>query len=91
MQKLQVFTTDGSINKIYFDAFSEFQIGPPVIGTILKQMNVGFDCQVEALMRLDSLDMTDDHRRQIQQRAAGSEAQYILITHGTGGMVETAS
>jgi len=88
MQKLQIFTTGGTIDKVYFDALSEFQIGPPVIGTILKQMNVGFDYQVEALMHLD---MTDDHRRQIQQRAAGSEAQYILITQGTCGMVETAS
>ena len=91
MQKLQIFTTGGTIDKVYFDALSEFQIGPPVIGTILKQMNIGFDYQAEALMRLDSLDMTDDHRRHIQQRAAGSEAQYILITQGTGGMVETAS
>ena len=91
MQKLQVFTTGDSIDKIYFDALSEFQIGPPGIDTILKQMNIGFDYQAEALMRLDSLDMTDDHRRQIQQRAAGSEAQYILINHGTDGMVKTAS
>lgn len=91
MQKLQIFTTGGTIDKLYFDALSEFQIGPPVIDAILKQMGVGFDYKFDSLMHLDSLDMNDDHRRQIRQSVADSEAQHILITHGTDGMVETAS
>ncbi len=90
MLQLQIFTTGGTIDKVYFDALSEFQIGEPVIDSILKQMNVGFNYQVEALMRLDSLDMTDDNRGHIQRSVARSEAQHILITHGTDGMVETA-
>ena len=90
MDKLQIFTTGGTIDKLYFDALSEFQIGPPVIDSILKQMNVGFDYQIDELMRLDSLDMTDEDRRQIQTQVCESEAQHILIMHGTDGMVETA-
>ena len=70
--KLHILTTGGTIDKIYFDALSEFQIGEPVIGGILASMNVGFEVQVEELMRLDSLDMTDDHRRQIQKAVAAS-------------------
>ena len=88
--KLQIFTTGGTIDKIYFDALSEFQIGEPVIGGLLEQMNVGFDYQVDELMRLDSLDMTDQHRRKIQQQVTEVDTQYILIVHGTDGMVETA-
>jgi L-asparaginase len=88
--KLQVFTTGGTIDKIYFDALSEFQIGEPCIGGLLERMNVGFDYQVDELMRLDSLDMTDKHRQKIQQRVASADAEYILILHGTDGMVETA-
>ena len=90
MHKLHVFTTGGTIDKLYFDALSEFQIGDPVIGDIFKQMNVGFDYQVDELMRRDSLDMTDEDRRQIQTQVCRSEARHILIMHGTDGMVETA-
>ena len=90
MRKLHIFTTGGTIDKLYFDALSEFQIGGPVIGGILQQMNVGFDYQVDELMRRDSLDMTDEDRRQIQTQVCESEAQHILIMHGTDGMVETA-
>ena len=88
--QLQVFTTGGTIDKIYFDALSEFQIGEPIVADMLQQMHVGFEYSVESLLRLDSLDMTDDHRRQIRQAVADSEADKILITHGTDGMVETA-
>ena len=88
MQTLQIFTTGGTIDKQYFDALSDFQIGDSVVGRILQQMNVGFDYQVDELMRLD---MTDDDCRQIQARVSDAEAQHILIMHGTDGMVETAS
>jgi L-asparaginase len=90
MKKLQIFTTGGTVDKIYFDALSEFQIGDPVVGPILESMNVGFEFCVDELMRLDSLDMTDQHRQIIQQRVRDSDAEYILIMHGTDGMVETA-
>ncbi len=90
MKKLQIFTTGGTLDKIYFDALSEFQIGDPVVGPILESMNVGFEFCVDELMRLDSLDMTDEHRQIIQQRVSDSDAEYILIMHGTDGMVETA-
>ena len=91
MKKLQIFTTGGTVDKIYFDALSEFQIGNPVVGPILERMNVGFEFCVDELMRLDSLDMTDQHRQIIQQRVSDSDAEHILIMHGTDGMVETAS
>ncbi len=90
MRKLHVFTTGGTIDKLYFDALSEFQIGDPIIGGILQQMNVGFVYQVDELMRRDSLDMTDEDRRHIQTQVCESQAQHILIMHGTDGMVETA-
>ena len=90
MKKLQIFTTGGTLDKMYFDALSEFQIGDPVVGPILESMNVGFEFCVDELMRLDSLDMTDEHRQIIQQRVSDTDAEYILIMHGTDGMVETA-
>ena len=91
MKTLQIFTTGGTVDKVYFDALSEFQIGDPVVGGILESMNVGFEVSVDELMRLDSLDMTDKNRQIIQQRVGDSDAEHILIMHGTDGMVDTAS
>ena len=87
---VDILTTGGTIDKIYFDKKSTYEIGEPVVGALLKAMNVGFEFDVEALMKLDSLDMTHAHRAQLLARVEASTAQYILITHGTDGMVATA-
>ena len=41
MDKLRIFTTGGTIDKIYFDAKSEYEVGEPQIGEILREMGVG--------------------------------------------------
>ena len=87
---LDILTTGGTLDKIYFDAKSEFEAGDPVVGSLLEKMGVGFEFSVDQLMRIDSLDMTDEHRRIIFDRVASSESGYVLITHGTDGMVKTA-
>jgi len=79
-----------SIDKIYFDDKSDFQVGDPVIGELLSTMQVGFDFTVESALRKDSLDMTDDDRALIRQRVEQCSEEYVLITHGTDGMVKTA-
>ncbi|MDG2145255.1 MAG: asparaginase, partial [Porticoccaceae bacterium] len=65
MKQLVIFTTGGTIDKVYFDAASEFQVGHPVIGDLLKRINVEFEVFVHQLMRIDSLDMTDVDRKAI--------------------------
>ena len=62
MKKLLVVTTGGTIDKIYFDDMSDYQIGEPLIGQILDHLKVGFEFEVIALMRKDSLHVTDGHR-----------------------------
>jgi len=91
MDKLAVLTTGGTIDKVYFDAASEFQVGGPVAEALLEKMNVGFEVSLYQLMRVDSLDMTDQHRELIRQAVEECDAEHILITHGTDGMVETAN
>jgi L-asparaginase len=89
--KLHLITTGGTIDKIYFDAKSDYQVGEPVIGELLKKMNVGFHFTVESAMRKDSLDMTDDDRALIRRLASECVEECVLITHGTDGMVATAA
>jgi L-asparaginase len=90
MKKLLIVTTGGTIDKIYFDDMSDYQIGEPLIGQILKQLQVGFKFKVKALMRKDSLHVTDEDRQTIRNEIAASDASHVLITHGTDSMVKTA-
>ncbi len=87
--KINVVTTGGTIDKIYFDAKSDYQIGEPVIDDLLKRMGVVFDHQVHAVMRKDSLELTDEDRQIIADVVASVDTQYVLVTHGTDTMVDT--
>lgn len=87
--RLHIITTGGTIDKIYFDARSDYQVGDPVIGELLDSMGVGFPFSVESPMRKDSLELTDADRALIRDHAAHCEEPRVLITHGTDGMVAT--
>ena len=91
ISKLLIITTGGTIDKIYFDDKSDYQIGEPQISQILHAMHVAFDFEVTALMRKDSLHIGDQERQLIHATVAASDASHILITHGTDSMVETAT
>lgn len=88
--KLHIITTGGTIDKIYFDAKSDYQVGEPVIQELLERMGARFAYSVESAMRKDSLDMTDADRELIRQAARQCAEDRVLITHGTDGMVATA-
>jgi L-asparaginase len=90
ISKLLIITTGGTIDKIYFDDKSDYQIGEPQISQILHAMHVAFDFEVTALMRKDSLHIGDKERALIHATAAAADTAHILITHGTDTMVETA-
>ena len=51
MDELAILTTGGTIDKVYFDAESEFQVGHPVIEDLLQRMNVGFTVYMCQVMR----------------------------------------
>jgi len=91
ISKLLIITTGGTIDKIYFDDKSDYQIGEPQISQILHAMHVAFDFEVSALMRRDSLHLDDNDRKLIRDVVAASETSHVLITHGTDTMVETAA
>lgn len=90
ISRLLIITTGGTIDKIYFDDMSDYQVGEPQISLILKAMNVGFRFDVIPLLRKDSLHLDDKDRRLVRDTIAGNDCQHVLITHGTDTMVETA-
>ena len=89
MTQLHIFTTGGTIDKVYFDALSEFQIGESPLDAILREANVGLNYDLTSLMKKDSLELTDADRDTIFDAAHGSASDRVLITHGTDTMAET--
>jgi L-asparaginase len=85
-----VFTTGGTLDKVYFDALSHYQVGTPVVTGMLEEGGVTVPYAVTQLLRKDSLDLTDADRQLIRDAVGEAREQHILITHGTDGMVETA-
>ncbi|APG62161.1 asparaginase [Sphingorhabdus lutea] len=86
---IDIFTTGGTIDKIYFDALSEYQIGPTAIIDMLRENNVYAPHRVTQLLRKDSLELTDADRTEIYNAIMQSDADKILVTHGTDTMVDT--
>ncbi|MGP1284034.1 MAG: asparaginase domain-containing protein [Parasphingopyxis sp.] len=89
-EAIDIFTTGGTIDKVYFDALSEYQVGPTAVADILAENNVRCEHRVTQLMRKDSLELTDEDRAAIRAAVEKSQADRILITHGTDTMIETA-
>ena len=87
---IDIFTTGGTIDKVYFDALSEYKIGATGLPDMLAENNVFVPHRVTQLMRKDSLELTDADRQAIHDAVAASDADKILVTHGTDTMVDTA-
>lgn len=89
-QMVEVLTTGGTIDKVYFDALSEFQIGNPQVGRVLQQAGVAGEYTITPLLRKDSLELSDADRAALRHAVAQSPAARLIITHGTDTMVESA-
>lgn len=85
-----ILTTGGTIDKLYFDALSEYQIGDSVVDRLLKTARVAMPYRVHELLRKDSLELTDDDRALVVRAVADAPEQRIVITHGTDTMTDTA-
>jgi L-asparaginase len=87
---IQILTTGGTIDKVYFDANSKFEIGESLLPELLRESNIHDGYAIRELMRKDSLELTDDDRATIMEAVRASDCSRILITHGTDTMAQTA-
>ena len=90
MEELLIVTTGGTIDKVYFDDKSDFQIGEPQIGRILDELGVAFRYSVIPILRKDSLHITEADRELVRATIQAQDARHVLVTHGTDSMVATA-
>ena len=83
-------TTGGTIDKIYFDVLSQFEIGDSQIKHILTEGLTDFDYEIVPLLQKDSIDMTDEDREILRDYIASDTSDRYVVTHGTDTMSETA-
>jgi L-asparaginase len=89
MSIFSIFTVGGTIDKVYFDAASQFEVGDSQIKQVLIAAGVS-DFEIISLMRKDSLEMNDADREAVKQAVLASTADRVLGTHGTDTMALTA-
>lgn len=87
---IKIFSVGGTIDKVYFDQLSEYQVGSPSVRNILDGLPTAFTYQIESILRKDSLDLDGRDRQKILECLKKEPCSRIIITHGTDTMIDTA-
>ncbi|MCY4674210.1 MAG: asparaginase domain-containing protein [Bacteroidetes bacterium] len=88
--EILILTTGGTIDKVYFDAKSNYRIGNPQITEILQHVGVSVPYVIKTLLAKDSMELTEQDRDCIRDGVCQATQRCILITHGTDTMITTA-
>lgn len=88
---IRFITTGGTIDKVYFDSISQFEVGDSQLKHILSDGLVDFGYDIVSLLHKDSLELTDDDRVTIRRHIEADDAKLLVVTHGTDTMVQTAA
>lgn len=90
VERILVVTTGGTIDKVYFDDRSTFEVGNSVVSEIVKAAHGDHPFHVLELMRKDSLHMDDADRERVADTISERAERKVIITHGTDTMTQTA-
>ena len=88
---IRIFVCGGTFDKQYDEIHGRLFFKDTHVPEMLRLGRSRVDVAVETLMMIDSLDMTEDQRREVATRCSGCAEERIVITHGTDTMVETAT
>jgi len=89
--RIQILVTGGTFDKEYNELTGELFFQQTHMADMLRLGRCHLDVDVETLMMIDSLEMTDTHRQTILERCDRTAAARIVITHGTDTMEQTAA
>mgnify|MGYP005988890913 CR=1 FL=1 len=90
MLNIHFFCVGGTIDKIYFDANSKYEVGSPAVKALLANLPTNIAATVTSVMAKDSLEMTDEDRVDLLDAVSAAPQKLIVITHGTDTMPLTA-
>jgi L-asparaginase len=91
MQPIRILATGGTFDKEYNELTGELFFKHTHIGDMLRLGRCHLELEVETVMMIDSLQMTDADRDLILRRCQEAAESRIVITHGTDTMEQTAA
>jgi L-asparaginase len=89
-ERIKIIATGGTFDKVYNPIVGQLGFDQSHLSQITKQSRILPPPNIEVLMQIDSLDMTETHRQQILASVKASIESKIVIIHGTDTMTETA-
>jgi L-asparaginase len=91
MEPIRILVTGGTFDKEYNELTGELYFRETHAGDMLKLGRCLLDVEIETLMMIDSLQMTDNDRLHILNRCSAVPQKRLVITHGTDTMEQTAA
>ena len=88
--KIRLFVTGGTFDKEYNELNGSLYFKDTHTQEMLGLGRSRLDIEIETLMMIDSLEMTDSHRALILDKCLKAKEERIVITHGTDTMELTA-
>ncbi len=88
---IRIFVTGGTFDKQYHELSGSLTFGQTHLPEMLRLGRCRVEVAIETLMMVDSLDMTERDRGVIVDRCRATAERWIVVTHGTDTMVETAA
>jgi len=87
---IQIFITGGTFDKEYNEITGELYFKHTHLKEMLTMGRSKLDVEIDQLMLMDSLDMTEKDREIIVDSCKTCNFDQIIITHGTDTMVDSA-
>jgi len=88
--KVRLLVTGGTIDKFYNQSNGELEFDKTHFPEMISRSRVEVDLALEQALLIDSLNMVDADRDLIIDRCVSCEEKFVLITHGTDTMCDTA-
>ena len=90
-ERIRIFVTGGTFDKEYNELTGELFFQETHVPDMLLLGRSHLNVEIETLMMIDSLQMTEEDRRRVLDRCRECAETQIVITHGTDTMEQTAA
>ena len=91
MFDLRIITTGGTFDKHYDAVRGELTFHESHLPKILQQARTTLSICLEGALAVDSLQMTEEERKEVVEHISHSTEKRIVVIHGTDTMVKTAT
>lgn len=89
-ERIRILVTGGTFDKEYNEIHGELFFKNTHVAEMLERGRCKVDLEIQTLLMIDSLEMTDQHRAAIVAACRHAPEKHLVITHGTDTMEITA-